>query len=397
MYAELLAIPLVTALVGWSTNAMAIRMLFAPVEWMGWWKIGWQGVLPANAERMATICVRLMTSKLLDIEEIFARIEPERVSALLSPALERNAEEIVERVLQERFPTVWESLPERLRQNARARLHSEVPQVVQRLMQEVGDDLRRYLDIEAMVIKAFVKNRALLNELFQECGRQEFHFISRSGLYFGALFGIVQAAVWWFIQPLWFLPLTGLLVGWATNWIALKMVFEPQQARSFGPLTWQGLFLMRQKEVSAAYASFFAERILHPEALVDTVVQGPASERIIELLQRYVEQAVDQASGIAKPLLQLTVGTDEWRSLKQEISNRLTLTVPSELDRVYDYTAEAIEIEKELQKNLENLSPDQFEEVLRPLFRQDENTLIAVGAVLGGIAGCIQWVLVTAG
>ena len=154
---------------------------------------------------------------------------------------------------------------------------------------------------------------------------------------------------------------------------------------------------MRQKEVSAAYASFFAERILHPEALVDTVVQGPASERIIELLQRYVEQAVDQASGIAKPLLQLTVGTDEWLSLKQEISNRLTLTVPSELDRVYDYTAEAIEIEKELQKNLENLSPDQFEEVLRPLFRQDENTLIAVGAVLGGIAGCIQWVLVTAG
>ena len=376
---------------------MAIRMLFAPVEWAGWWKIGWQGVLPANAERMATICVRLMTSKLLDIEAIFARIEPKRVSALLSPALERNAEKIVEQVLQERFPTVWESLPERLRQSARERLRAEVPEVVGRLMQELGEDLRRYLDIESMVVNAFVKNRALLNQLFQECGAKEFHFISRSGLYFGALFGFIQAAVWWFIQPLWFLPMTGLLVGWATNWLALKMVFEPQKPRSFGPLQWQGLFLMRQKEVSAAYATFFAERILHPEALVDTVVQGPASDRLIELLQRYVEQAVDQASGIAKPLLQLTVGTDEWRALKQEISTRLAVTVPYELDRVHDYTAEAIKIESELQQNLESLSPEEFEQVLRPLFRQDENTLIAVGAILGGIAGCIQWVLVTAG
>ena len=63
----------------------------------------------------------------------------------------------------------------------------------------------------------------------------------------------------------------------------------------------------------------------------------------------------------------------------------------------YITQADKTKIEEELKDNLENLSPDQFEQVLRPLFRQDENTLIAVGAVLGGIAGCIQWVLVTAG
>ena len=31
----LLAIPLVSGLIGWSTNALAIRMLFKPVEWKG--------------------------------------------------------------------------------------------------------------------------------------------------------------------------------------------------------------------------------------------------------------------------------------------------------------------------------------------------------------------------
>lgn len=61
---RIIAIPLVTGLIGWGTNGLAIQMLFNPVRRRGWGPLGWQGVIPANAERMASICVRLMTSNL---------------------------------------------------------------------------------------------------------------------------------------------------------------------------------------------------------------------------------------------------------------------------------------------------------------------------------------------
>ena len=102
----LLAIPLVSGLIGWSTNALAIRMLFKPVEWKGVWRLGWQGVLPANAERMATICVQLMTAHLLDVKSIFAKIDPQRVSDILSPAIEKHAAEVVEDALSSRYPKI---------------------------------------------------------------------------------------------------------------------------------------------------------------------------------------------------------------------------------------------------------------------------------------------------
>jgi uncharacterized membrane protein YheB (UPF0754 family) len=392
--AYLLAIPLVSGLIGWGTNALAIRMLFKPVEWVGLWRLGWQGVLPANAERMATICVQLMTAHLLDVKAIFAKIDPQRVSDILSPALEKHAAEIVEDTLSTRYPNIWESLPERIREGARERLRAEVPSVVQRLMEELREDLDRYLAVESLVVKAFVSNRPLLNELFWRCGRAEFLFISRIGLVFGGLFGCLQAAIWAQVQPDWFLPVTGLFIGWLTNWAALKMVFEPQHPKTIGPLRWQGLFLMRQSEVSEAYAAFFADRILHPEALVDAVLRGPASERLMHLLLRYVSEGVDQASGNARPLLQLAVGTQEWRALKQDISVRLAERVPQELARVHTYTGEAMDLKNELSTKLKSLPPEQFEQVLRPLFRQDERTLIAVGAILGGVAGCIQWLIV---
>ena len=390
----LLAIPLVSGLIGWSTNALAIRMLFKPVEWKGVWRLGWQGVLPANAERMATICVQLMTAHLLDVKSIFAKIDPQRVSDILSPAIEKHAAEVVEDALSSRYPKIWESLPERLRSNARERLRDEVPTVVQKVMGELRDDLDRYLAVESLVVRAFVTNKGLLNELFWRCGRAEFLFISRIGLVFGGLFGCLQAFIWTKMQPEWFLPLTGLFIGWFTNWAALKMVFEPQQAKTLGPFRWQGLFLMRQAEVSEAYASFFADRILHPEALVDAVLRGPASDRLMSLLLRYVSASIDHASGSARPLLQIAVGTAEWRSLKHEVSERLAERVPQELDRLHAYTEEAMDLDAELSNKLKALPSDQFEQVLRPLFRQDERTLIIVGAALGSIAGCIQWLLV---
>ncbi len=375
---------------------MAIQMLFHPLKRMGGKRLGWQGVLPANAERMARDCVRLITGQLLDVSEVYSRIQSERVSELLSPTLEKHAQEIVEDVLARRYPKLWEALPERVRSAARERMLAEVPVVVDKLMAELDDDIGRYLDLVALVVDAFVDNRALLNELFWNCGYAEFRFIARSGLIFGSLFGLVQAGIWLVAQPDWFLPVTGLLVGWATNWLALKMVFEPREPKSFGPVRWHGLFLRRQVEVSEAYAAFFAERIFHPGALVAAVLQGPGADRMVGLLHRYVTQAVDDASGMGRPLVQLAVGTEEWLSLKYEISARVAKVVPAELDRVHDYAGQALDLKEQLSNSLKSLEPTSFEQVLRPLFKQDESTLIAVGAALGGVAGLIQWLLVAA-
>ena len=77
------------------------------------------------------------------------------------------------------------------------------------------------------------------------------------------------------------------------------------------------------------------------------------------------------------------------------MSEQLADLVPRELDRVHDYAEEALDLETELRENLRSLPPAEFEQVLRPIFRMDEDTLIAVGAALGGVAGVLQWVLMT--
>ena len=72
------------------------------------------------------------------------------------------------------------------------------------------------------------------------------------------------------------------------------------------------------------------------------------------------------------------------------------VVIPSELDRIYNYTAEALSLKSVMEQEMIALPPHDFEQVLRPIFQEDEGTLIAVGAALGMVAGVMQWALMSA-
>lgn len=78
--------------------------------------------------------------------------------------------------------------------------------------------------------------------------RARHHGLS-SGFFFGFLLGLVQMFVWLLYDKPWTLPAGGAIVGYITNWVALKLIFEPVDPVKIGPFVLQGLFLKRQNEV----------------------------------------------------------------------------------------------------------------------------------------------------
>lgn len=72
---------------------------------------------------------------------------------------------------------------------------------------------------------------------------------NNSGFFFGFLLGVVQMFVWLLYDKPWTLPAGGAVVGYITNWLAIKLIFEPVDPVKLGPFVLQGLFLKRQDEV----------------------------------------------------------------------------------------------------------------------------------------------------
>jgi len=114
--------PFMAGIVGWFTNVLALEMTFRPIEFFGielfrirnqpWGLFGWQGIIPTKAEKMASICFDLMTTKLLDIHEIFSRLRPEKFSEVMEDGVLLLMDSIINEVANEYMPTAWQKLPQ---------------------------------------------------------------------------------------------------------------------------------------------------------------------------------------------------------------------------------------------------------------------------------------------
>ncbi|MDT0617195.1 DUF445 family protein [Salinisphaera sp. P385] len=390
-----LSMPVISAIVGYGTNVVAIYMMFHPLEFVGVYKpiLGWQGIIPRRAAKMAGISVDTITEKLIDQKEIFERLDPERIAEELEGPLNNMVEDITNQVMREHQPTLWESLPNVVKNQIYKRINREMPEIVAEIMAELKTNIEQMYDLKDMVITNLTRDKALLNTIFQEVGYAEFKFIARSGIYFGGLFGVVQMIVWLFFQEWWLLPAFGLAVGYATNWLALQMIFNPKEVFRIGPFNIQGLFMKRQEEVAADYGRLVSQEIITPANIIEAVLKGPYSDKVFAMIGRHVQKAIDDQTSIAKPFVTFTVGTQNYIRMKNSAVARIIDNMPDALKHVEAYADDALDLQNTLMTRLQALSPEEFEGMLRPAFEQDEWILIAVGAALGFMVGVFQLVV----
>ncbi|MFT4980281.1 MAG: uncharacterized membrane protein YheB (UPF0754 family) [Bacteroidia bacterium] len=389
-----LAIPIISGLVGWGTNWLAIQMTFYPIEFVGIKPfLGWQGIVPSKAGKMAEKSVDLMTSKLIDVQALFEKIEPKRVAADLQPGLEKMARQMIDEVMKKEAGLMWLATPNLVKETIYKQAVSQMPAVAEEMMLDVRDNIEEFLDIKGLVVEHLTADKLLTNEIFLKCGEEEFKFIRTSGLYFGFLFGIIQAIVWFFNDSWWLLPVGGLIVGWATNWLALKMIFNPKKEINFLGIKIHGLFIKRQNEVAAEYSKIVSSKILTVERMFERIFRGKASDKMITILQGHVKRAIDDQIGISRNIYQIFAGTKKYDELKDMAATRFVESLPHSINRTFEYAEDVLDLETTMREKMAGLPPDEFEAVLRPAFQEDEWILILVGAVLGGVAGLAQLVL----
>jgi hypothetical protein len=318
--------PWIAGLVGYVTNVIALEMTFGPLEFFGiplfrlkdqpWGIIGWQGIIPTKAEKMATICFDLMTKRLFNIQEIFSRLDPHRFSEVMEDGLLLMMDKIVDEVAMEYMPNIWESLPKEVKTDVVITTDQETNEFLEGFMRDMQLHMDDVIDIKNMTVQACVANKRLVVKIFKECGDKEFVFIRRSGFYFGFLFGCIQMTVWFFYDASWILPVAGFAVGWITNYLALKVIFSPLEPIQFLCWTVQGIFLKRQKEVSETFARIICVEILHIRAIWDAVFGGPLSKNFYAMLRAHSLVFIEKLVAEIKPVAIAAMGAEKFGRMK---------------------------------------------------------------------------------
>ena len=388
---QILSIPITCAFVGWITNWVAVKMIFHPMEFWGIGKLGWKGIIPNHAVKMSKLISKVLTEKLIRPHELYERVNPDEIVALIQDLVVAKADEIVRDVIQAENPTLWKMIPDGIKYNIIEEIKAEIPSQLREVYHSFGKDLDSVLDLEDIIKTSLSgKNTIYLIEMFQRCGAAEFRFIIVSGLYFGFLIGLVQVAFIKFLSAWWTMPIMGVLVGYYTNWLALLMIFRPLEVTSYLGIPYQGLFLKRQLEVSKEFANVVANRVLNTENLIRLIFLGKGGDLIIQTVSNKANEAIQKKLNDKVPLAPLLLGADKIKELKEKITDKILWIIPDVAYRIKDYLYDSLKIESTIAERLSKLPKAEFEELLHSVFKEDEMTLIVLGAILGGLVGLAQ-------
>ena len=389
-----LLIPCIAALVGWITNYMAVQMIFYPIQFRGipiWRRdeiplgfLGWQGIVPCKTRKMSSAMVEMVTSQLMSVQEVFGRLDPKAVSKILAPRVPQLVKEVVQDTVPGKFVSgIPAAIYGGMDSVAQIALQGMNMKFLQGLVKSMQANIDGIFSLQNCVVNQMLQDRSVLGQLFRKCGQAELDFLTNSGLWFGFLLGILQMIVALFWENPWTLSVGGAIVGFATNWLALKWIFCPVDPTPIGPFVFQGQFLKRQKEVSAEFSKFFANNILTGERLWDSVLTDPSTSPAFGAL--FVQHFTDFVNRVSSGF-RMNVEPELIARSAQKALNRLPNHVPA----IYPYMDSTLGLETTLRERMEKMSSRQFERVLHPIFEEDELTLIIAGAVLGFIAGLIQ-------
>ncbi len=399
----LLTIPVISSLVGYTTNWLAVKMMMYPIEFHGTGPVGWQGVIPANANKMANLVVEHSLKRVLTQEELISRIEANELIDAMNDRLDPLVEDLVDDVMTQTSNYgihvshfFWSASPVWLKTKVYKEVRRSIPEVVEKIIEDLKGDVDELVDINEIIVEKLGNNKEMLVDVFYQSCKKEFRFIQNSGLYFGFPLGVPVMFIWHFFPVWWLLPLFGLSVGYITNLLALYLVQKPLNPKRIGPFVIQGSFIKRQKEVSAFYGELFATKLINAEVLVGEILKSQfAMAHIRDIILKEVNRAVEASQGSFKPITVLSMGPKEYEKIGQIITDITIREVRHPDKHSLAYMDRAMAIEPTVAERVGNLPPEEFYELLHPIIEEDEWKLIAVGAALGLVAGICQWLVLT--
>lgn len=411
---HLISVPLFTGVIGYVTNWTGVIMLFQPMRFHGVrvpglrflyaylprrvqvipalthdGRFGWQGIIPSRVSKMASISVDKALLKVGSIGDFYREFEPDKIADHIAATARTEIRDVVERIMEREHPQLWHDLPPVLKSAVHARVEQRLPVIVRGLTHQLGEHIEQLIDAKLLVIRHFEEHPELMNDMLREVGRKELRFMQNFGFYFGFPAGIGLVFLLQVLPQWWVLPLGGAVIGWVANWIGIKLIFEPVFPRKIGPCTFQGLFLRRQPEVSDVLAKIIADDVITMKNVGDELLFGPRSDRTRHMLEQSLRPAVDDAVGFARSAVRVGIGTARYDRIRDAVAHEAV-----EFASVFGDTEfgrqQSVKINRFVARQMRQLRPDEFNELLRSAIKQDEWLLFVHGGVLGIGAGLIH-------
>ena len=180
------------------------------------------------------------------------------------------------------------------------------------------------------------------------------------------------------------------LIGWFTNWVAVKMLFKPVKPINMGLFKLQGIFPKRQDKLAASIGRMVADELLTTHDIREKVLHPDNIDSLLEFIDLKVDDYLKNDFPRKYPITSIFFSKRRREKIKMDLMHEVHLFAPEVIHRVMEDLEENMKVEDMVANKVAKLSPGKLEDLLNGILKKEFKFIEWSGAVLGFLVGLIQ-------
>ena len=184
----------------------------------------------------------------------------------------------------------------------------------------------------------------------------------------------------------------GILIGWFTNYLAIKLLFRPYKEMNFFFFKIQGLIPKRRDEISKNIADVVEKELISVDDIENKLKEVEFDDGMIEkVLDKLVEEKLKKSILEKNPLLKMIINDSMVDKIKKYFKNMILENKDEILSEMIKIGKEKIDFKEIILEKMKNFSLEEIEKIILSISKNELKHIEIIGGVLGGLIAVFQF------
>ncbi|MFQ5427676.1 MAG: DUF445 domain-containing protein [Thermodesulfobacteriota bacterium] len=187
-------------------------------------------------------------------------------------------------------------------------------------------------------------------------------------------------------------PIIGALIGWLTNFVAIKLLFRPLKPVAVLGFRFQGLIPKRRKEIARSIAGTIEREVISSEDITGLLSGIDWESEVEGMIHDLVERRLGSEKVSSIPVIGLAS-----KEIRRQLKRRLTKDIIRHIDKKKHELAgrfkDGIDIKELMVSRIDNMNFERFEALLTGFISRELKHLEYLGGLMGLLIGLAQSII----
>lgn len=189
------------------------------------------------------------------------------------------------------------------------------------------------------------------------------------------------------------LPPISAVIGWLTNYIAIKMLFKPYVPVRIMGITFHGVLPKRRNAFAKGLAKTIEEELLSSKDISEILEGSGWEDEVEQAVEGIIKKAIRPDSVKKFPIVGI-LSKSILNGIKYFISKEIVHQVEGRKPQLLDKFHDMVNVRELVTARVDAFDIKKLESLVLGVVSRELRYIELVGAVLGFIIGCVQVVVV---